>query len=56
MFLDSLDMTHSGRVWEDQLIAVGPVTSVGSLLHLWVAERALEAPLRTRNGSYRLDR
>src|SRR5690348_16495410 len=31
VLLDSLDMTHSGRVPVDQRIAVGPVTSVGSI-------------------------
>jgi len=56
VLLASLDMTHSGRVWSDQLIAVGPVTSVGSLLHLGSQSEPLRRPLRTRNGSYRLDR
>ena len=39
-------MTHSGRVWSDQLIAVGPVTSVGSLLQLG----SRSEPLRRRFG------
>jgi SRSO17 transposase len=39
-------MTHSGRVWQDQLIAAGPVTSVGSLRHLG----SRSEPLRRRFG------
>jgi hypothetical protein len=39
-------MTHSGRVLVDQRIAVGPVTSVGSLLHLGLWSESLRRALR----------
>ena len=46
-------MTHSGRVPVDQRIAVGPVTSVGSLLHRGPRSEPLRRPLGARNASCR---